>query len=93
MISLVQFTLMSREARAEQVWEHGTYLMCMTDHRLKPGSVGRQAGRSLYALGDFYVELTYDHVHNRLVDVFPFRRLILLDEWLERIELEKLLQQ
>lgn len=83
-VSLVQFTLMSREARAQCVWEDGTYLMCME---------GKQAGRSLYALGDFWVELSYDHIHNHVLDVFAFRRLHLLDEWLERIQLEKLLQQ
>ena len=62
-ISLVQFTLMNREDRAQQVWEHGPFLLCIK---------GRQeAGRSLYALGNFWVELAYDNVNNRLVDVFP----------------------
>ncbi len=84
MISLVQFTLMNRQARAQCVWEEGAYLLCME---------GKRAGRSLYALGDFWVELTYDYVHNQVLDVFPFRRQVLLDEWLERIHLEKLLQQ
>ena len=83
-VSLVQFTLMNLDARAQCVWEDGTYLLCME---------GKRAGRSLYALGNFWVELTYDHHENQLVDVFPFRRQVLLDEWLERIELEKLLQQ
>jgi hypothetical protein len=50
-----------------------TFLACIDSHK---------AGRSLYYLFDYYVELIYDFDNNRVFGVFAFKDPWYLDDWL-----------
>ena len=64
------------------VWMHATLLMCIKTEN---------AGRSLYFLVDYYVELIYDCDEVRVLAVYPFKDLAHLDDWLEDVNITQLL--
>ncbi len=49
-----------------------------------------KAGRSLYFLHSFYVELIYDYQSNRVLGVVPFRDGWHLEEWLQKVNITEL---
>jgi hypothetical protein len=82
MITLAEFRQLSLPRRAYTTWNHATFLACMD---------GGRAGRSLYFLSDFYVELIYDFQGNRELGVVPFYNGGHLEEWLEQVSINELL--
>ena len=81
-MTLAEFRQLSVPHRAHATWNRGTFLACVDTGR---------AGRSLYYLNGFYVELIYDFQDNRVLGVFPFRDAWHLADWLERINITELL--
>ena len=82
MITFAQFRQLSLPRRAYAIRNHATFLACMD---------GGRAGRSLYFLNGFYVELIYDFQGNRVLGVVPFRGDGHLEKWLEQVNITELL--
>ena len=77
------FLRLSMNERAQVTWDKGTFLMSRRE--------AEAVTVNLHAVEDFYVEVTYSHEHNTIVDVTPFASLHLLDPYLQQIDLSKLL--
>jgi hypothetical protein len=84
MVTFQQFAKMDLPHRSACLMNYGTWLSVMK---------AETGGRSLYAIGDFYAEMYYDHENNQILTIVPFRRTIHLEDWLQRIDLEELLNQ
>jgi hypothetical protein len=82
MMTIAKFRRLPLPRRALMVWNHATFLACMD---------AGKAGRSLYFLHGFYVELIYDFRGNRVLGVLPFRDGWHLEEWLEKVNITELL--
>lgn len=93
MLTIDQFRRLPLSQKALRVWNNATFVACMPDHRLKPGSGAGKAGRSLYYYNGYYVELLYDYQHNRVLGVFPIPGTKHLDEWLDQVNITALLEQ
>ncbi len=50
--------------KAELTWQQGTFLTCQMQ---------QSHSLSLYALGNFYVELVYDPERNQIVNLIAFK--------------------
>ncbi len=81
-MTLAQFEKLPLPRRAYVIWNHATFLACMD---------AGKAGRSLYFLHDFYVELLYDFNTNRVLGVVAFRDGWHLGEWLDKVNITELL--
>jgi hypothetical protein len=80
MINLASFEDLPLDQKAELVWQQGAFLDCQS---LECHCV------SLYALGDFYVELTYDPERNRIVDLQVFKDISRLSPYLDKITISQ----
>ncbi|MDJ1485942.1 hypothetical protein QNI16_36010 [Cytophagaceae bacterium YF14B1] len=78
MIYYSLFAQLPLNEKAELTWQKGTFLTCqmLESHSL-----------SLYALGDFYVELVYDPENNRIVDLTAFKDTSGLAPYLDKIKI------
>ncbi len=84
MVTMTQFRRLSVSKRAQLVWNRATFLACIDTNR---------AGRSLYYLYDYYVELIYDFDNNWVLGVFAFQDPWHVDDWLEKCDMEQFLSQ
>ncbi|MDJ1497647.1 hypothetical protein QNI19_32205 [Cytophagaceae bacterium DM2B3-1] len=78
MIPYRVFAELPLDQKAELTWQSGTSLDCHIEQR---------HSLSLYALGDFYVQLRYDPQVNQIVDMIAFKDISRLSPYLDKITL------
>jgi hypothetical protein len=83
MITFIGFSQMDLFQQADCLMRYGK---CLVDKRIE------SIGRSLYALEDFYVEMLYDAPKGRIVALIPYRNISSLDDWLNKVDLDELMQ-
>jgi hypothetical protein len=81
-MTIAKFQKLPLPKRAYMIWNHATFLACMD---------AGKAGRSLYFLHDFYVELIYDFNTNHVLGVVAFSDGWHLEEWLDKVNITELL--
>ncbi|MDJ1497575.1 hypothetical protein QNI19_31845 [Cytophagaceae bacterium DM2B3-1] len=81
MISLDEYEKLTIDQKADLMWSKGTFLQAKA---IKGGIV------SLYSLGSFYVELSYNPIKNSIENLAAFKQIEQLDSFLEKIDLNDL---
>lgn len=81
MISYPLFSQLPLNQKAQMSWQQGTFLTCQ---------IQESHSLSLYALGDFYVELVYDPNKNEIVDLTAFKDMGKLAVYLDKVSLGEL---
>lgn len=76
-MTLYEFNVLSENKKAEATWD-GVFLMSRENGTLK---------YSLYSISDFFVEVAYDNINNKIVGFQGFITKELLDIYLENISL------
>lgn len=77
------FNCLLRDDRAELVWQHGRFLAI----RSEMGCIV-----ALYHLGGFFAEVWYSPEDNQIALVYGFNSRLLLEPYLEVIDLEGLVE-
>jgi hypothetical protein len=81
-LGIYEFNLMPFDEQANTLWDYGS---CLTE-RLGENGIKYQ----LHALSDFYVEVVYDAVKNRIVEFKSFKRGERLTPYLDQLDLNEL---
>jgi hypothetical protein len=82
MILIYAFNNLSQDHKAEYVWDNGKHLV-----NLK----GEECSFSLYRIPDFFVE--FELQDNKIINIRSFKQGQILDKYLDRIDLKKLIHE
>lgn len=78
-MKLYHYAALDGKAQWDQLWDLGTYLVHFVKGDMK---------YVLYGLGDFFVEVRYDRVHNRILGKKHFRKGQELDKYLSMVHMD-----
>lgn len=82
-MTLYQFKSLSEGEQGEALWEHGVHIATRKSMFYT---------LALYQLEDFYVEVIYDGVANRIKKLKSFSSTTLLEPYLEQISIDNITQ-
>jgi hypothetical protein len=81
-LGIYEFQMLSENEQASHLWECGEYLVTRIEAENKI---------NLYALKDYYVEVTYQGQINKITGLRIFKTLRLLEPYLDQLDLNELL--
>ena len=80
-MTLYEFIALDKNSKANTLWQQGKYLAMRDEGGFR---------FALYELEDFFVQVTYDRVANKIVKLTPFKAMGLLEPYWESVELPAL---
>lgn len=77
-MTIYEFAKLTEDKKATATWS-GTFLAHREQENIK---------YAIYAIEDFFVEITYEKIRNKILDFHPSKTNRLLDSYIEGINLE-----
>lgn len=78
-MKLYEFIALSEEEQFNTIWNLGTHV---------DTHINENIAINLYSINEFYVEVYYDRIANKIIDKKSFKQGVLLEKYLNKIKFQ-----